>query len=768
MTKGLVIVESPTKVRTLKKYLGADFNVAASVGHIKDLPKNRLGVSIENDFQPEYEIIRGKAKIIKELKQQAAQVEHIYLAPDPDREGEAIAWHLADELKDKKRKQQFHRVLFHELTERAIKEAMGSPGELNKNRFESQQARRILDRLVGYQISPILWEKVKRGLSAGRVQSVALRLVCDREREIKAFVPEEYWTLDALLKAESPPDFSAKVISYRGKKLHLGKEEDARRVEAALKQAIFKVVKVQKKERKKNAPPPFITSTMQQEAAKRLRFSAQKTMSVAQRLYEGVELGSEGPVGLITYMRTDSTRVSQEAAAEAREWILQEFGKEYAEATTSHHKKIAHAQDAHEAIRPTSVWRHPDSLKGLLDKDSLALYELIWKRFVASQMSPAILDQTQVDITAGDYGLRATGTVMRFPGFTSLYVEKKEDIPGKTEDVSSSEVDLDEAGKVLLPPLKEGDVLALKDLTAKQHFTQPPPRYTEASLIKALEEKGIGRPSTYATILSNIRNKDYVEIKERQFYPTELGMLVVDLLVKHFPQIMDVGFTAEMEKRLDAVEEGAVSWLDTLKGFYSTFHETLENAKTQMVSLKREGIKTGIVCEKCGGEMVIKYGKNGEFLACANYPECKNTSNFKRDEQGEIVLLKDAPIPDRPSSEVCEKCGGQMVIKTGRFGEFLACSNYPTCKNTRPIALDIPCPKPGCGGMLVKKRSRMGKIFYGCNRYPECDFALWDEPVPGPCPVCNFPLLVIKYTKDGKKYLKCPEKGCKYKQEEQE
>jgi DNA topoisomerase-1 len=768
MTKGLVIVESPTKVRTLKKYLGKDFNVAASLGHIKDLPKNRLGVNIEQDFQPEYEVIRGKAKVIKDLKQQAAQVEHIYLAPDPDREGEAIAWHLAHELQDKKRKQRFYRVLFHELTERAIQEAMASPGELSQSRFESQQARRILDRLVGYQISPILWDKVKRGLSAGRVQSVALRLICDREREIMAFVPQEYWTLDALLQAALPPDFSARVVSYRSKKLTMGTERDARQVEAALKQAVFQVVRVQKKERKKNPPPPFITSTLQQEAAKRLRFSAKKTMSVAQGLYEGVELGTEGPVGLITYMRTDSTRISQEAAAEAKEWIVKEFGQEYAETTTAHHKKVTHAQDAHEAIRPTSVWRHPDSLKGLLDRDALALYELIWRRFVASQMSPAILDQTQVDIKAGDYGLRVTGTVMRFPGFTSLYIEKKDETQAVQENSTSTEVDLEDAGKVVLPPLKEGDVLTLKELISKQHFTQPPPRYTEASLIKALEENGIGRPSTYATILSNIQNKDYVEMRERQFHPTELGMLVVDLLVKHFSQIMDVGFTADMERRLDAIEEGTVSWLETLKGFYSGFQKALENAREQMVSLKRDGIKTGIVCEKCGGEMVIKYGKNGEFLACANYPECKNTSNFTRNEQGEIVLAKDAPVPDRPSSEVCEKCGGPMVIKNGRFGEFLACSNYPDCKNTRPISLGIPCPKPDCDGMLVKKRSRTGKFFYGCNRYPECDFALWDEPVSGPCPICNNPLLVVKYSKDGKKYLKCPAQGCKYKQAEQD
>ncbi len=768
MTKGLVIVESPTKVRTLKKYLGKDFNVAASVGHIKDLPKNRLGVAIERDFQPEYEVIRGKAKVIRELKQQAAQVEYIYLAPDPDREGEAIAWHLANELKDKKKKQQFHRVLFHELTERAIKEAMSSPGELSQHKFESQQARRILDRLVGYQISPILWEKVKRGLSAGRVQSVALRLICDREKEIKAFIPQEYWTLDAMLRAALTPDFSARVISHKAKKLTLNNEENARRVEAALRQAVFQVVKVQKKERKKNPPVPFITSTLQQEAARRLRFSAKKTMSVAQGLYEGVELGAEGPVGLITYMRTDSTRISQESAAEAREWILKEFGKEYADATTIHHKKIAHAQDAHEAIRPTSVWRHPDSLRGLLDRDAMALYELIWKRFVASQMSPAVLDQTQVDIKAGDYGLRATGTVMRFPGFTSLYTEKKDETPERQENAAAAEVDLDDAGKVVLPPLKEGDMLTLNELVLKQHFTQPPPRYTEASLIKALEENGIGRPSTYAAILSNIQNKDYVEMRERQFHPTELGMLVVDLLVEHFSQVMDVGFTADMEKQLDAVEEGTVSWLEILKGFYGRFQETLENARERMVSLKRDGIKTGIVCEKCGGDMVIKYGKNGEFLACTNYPECKNTSNFTRNEQGEIVVVKDAPVEDRPSSEVCDKCGSPMVIKKGRFGEFLACSNYPACKNTRPISLGISCPKPDCGGMLVKKRSRMGKFFYGCNRYPECDFALWDEPVQGPCPICNNPLLVVKYTKDGRKYLKCPAKGCNYKQEEQE
>ncbi len=754
MKKGLVIVESPAKTRTLQRYLGKDFDIKASVGHVKDLPKRRLGVDIEHDFAPEYEVIRGKGKVIKELKSAASKVEDIYLATDPDREGEAIAWHIAEELKNGRRKnRRFHRVLFNELTERAIKEAIKAPGELDKNKFESQQARRILDRLVGYEISPLLWEKVKRGLSAGRVQSVAVRMICDREREIQNFEPEEYWTVTARLEGPEPPPFEAKVVEAKGKKVSIPNGSTAKEIVEGLKSQEFVVKKVETKERKKNPPPPFITSTLQQDAVRRLRFQAKKTMMIAQKLYEGVDIGEEGPVGLITYMRTDSTRVATEAVKEARAYIKKEFGADHVPKAAPRYKKGKMAQDAHEAIRPTSVNRTPEAMAPFLDKESLALYELIWKRFVASQMSPAILDQTRVDILAGSYLLRVTGTVVRFPGFMVLYseaVEGKEN--GGAEEQKGN-------GKDSLPKLKEGDRLELLELVPKQHFTQPPPRYTEASLIKALEEKGIGRPSTYATILSTIRDKDYVRLEQRRFVPTELGMVITDLLVDHFPEILDTSFTAAMEKELDEVEEGNVSWTDVLRRFYGPFSERLSRAKKEMKPVKQQGVATDIVCDKCGAPMVIKYGRTGEFLACSAYPECKNIKEFTRDEKGRIKVQK--PVVQEMGT--CDKCGRPMVVKTGRFGRFLACSGYPECKNTKPISTGVPCPQEGCSGELVQKRSRSGKTFYSCNRYPECKYAIWDEPVAETCPQCGFKILVLKYSKRDGNILKCPQKNCGFK-----
>lgn len=757
-TKGLVIVESPTKARTLKRYLGRQYEVKASVGHIKDLPKNKLGVDIEHDFKPEYTIIRGKGKILKELKSAASKVEDIYLAPDPDREGEAIAWHIAEELKNRRKRQRFHRVLFHELTERAIKEAMSNPGELDKNKFESQQARRILDRLVGYEISPLLWEKVKRGLSAGRVQSVAVRLICDREKEIREFVPEEYWSVEAWLKASLPPSFKAKVYSYKGKKIEIKNKEQADKIVSDLKEAKFVVSKVEIKERKRNPLPPFITSTMQQEAARRLRFPAKKTMQIAQQLYEGVDLGDEGPTGLITYMRTDSTRSAPEAISEARDFIKENFDERFLPSKPRSYKKGTMAQDAHEAIRPTSVFRTPESVAPFLDKDQLALYTLIWKRFVASQMASAIFEQTSVDISAADYILKATGTVEKFPGFLSLYQEETKEGKGNKKD--TQEKDIEEGLGVKLPPLKKDEVLKLEKLDAKQHFTQPPPRYSEASLIKALEEKGIGRPSTYATILSTIREKDYVRLENGRFVPTELGMLVTDLLVKHFPEILDVGFTAEMERELDLVEEGKVSWTELLRRFYGPFNQRLDDARKQMKSIKALGVDTELKCPQCGAPLVIKYGRTGEFLACSSYPKCKYTSDFVRDKNGNIKIVE----KESQNVGICEKCGRPMVIKRGRFGEFLACSGYPECKNTKPLTTGVPCPQPGCTGELVKRRSKRGKIFYSCSRYPECKYAVWDKPVAKTCPLCGWEILVEVNSKKDGLILKCPVTGCNYKE----
>ncbi len=746
MKKGLVIVESPTKVRTLKRYLGGDYEVMASVGHVKDLPPKRLGVDKSKDFKPEYVVIRGKGKVLKQLKSAASKVKDVYLAPDPDREGEAIAWHIAEELRKGKSEngQRFHRVLFNELTRRAILQALQAPTTLNKNRFESQQARRILDRLVGYELSPLLWEKVRQGLSAGRVQSVAVRLVCDREREIQQFVPEEYWSITATLKAQEPPPFEAKVVSRKGQKLKIENEVQAKEIVRDLENASFKVREVKRVERKKNPPPPFITSTLQQAAARQLGFSAKKTMMLAQRLYEGIELGKEGPVGLITYMRTDSVRLSDEAIKQAREFVSEHYGKEYLPARARHYKKGKLTQDAHEAIRPTSVKRTPEALASYLEPDLLKLYSLIWKRFVACQMAPAKYDQTTVDIEAAGYLLRSVGSILKFEGFLKVY--------GKDAQMEGEDK--------ILPPVEPGALLELIKLEPKQHFTQPPPRYSEASLIKALEEKGIGRPSTYAAILSTIQDKNYVRLEKKRFVPTELGFLVTDLLTAHFPEILDTAFTAEMEQGLDKVEEGAVSWVELLRRFYSTFSERLKAAKENMESVKAKGVATSVKCDQCGSDMVIRYGRTGEFLACSAYPKCKNTKNFTRAADGSIEALEEQ---ETETGFFCRKCGAPMVKKRGRFGEFLACSAYPKCKFTMPIPTGVKCPKEGCSGELVQKSSRRGKTFYGCSRYPECDYAVWDRPVPIKCPSCGADFLLEKMGPKSEGQLYCGKKGCGYR-----
>lgn len=744
MKKGLVIVESPTKVRTIKRYLGRDYDVMASVGHVKDLPRRHLGVNKGQDFTPEYEIIRGKGKVIKQLRTAASKVEDIYLAPDPDREGEAIAWHIADELRKGRNKgKRFHRVLFHELTKRSILESLKSPSELNQNRFESQQARRILDRLVGYELSPLLWEKVRQGLSAGRVQSVAVRLISDREREIQRFVPVEYWDITARLDGQVPPVFEARVIKESGKKLEIKDEARALEITGLLEKSEFRVVEVKKVERKKNPAPPFITSTLQQAAARQLGFSAKKTMMLAQKLYEGIDLGKEGPVGLITYMRTDSVRLSMDAIKEARAFVRTSFGPDFIPSRGRQFKKGKLTQDAHEAIRPTSAMRVPEDLSAFLERDLFRLYDFIWRRFLASQMSPAVYDQTTINIEAADFILRAVGSVMKFEGFLKLYGKA-----GKEED-----------GKEYLPLLEKGQVLNLLGLEPKQHFTQPPPRYSEASLIKALEQKGIGRPSTYAAILSTIQDKEYVKLEQKRFYPTELGFLVTDLLTAHFPEILDTDFTAEMEKGLDKVEEGSMPWSDLLHRFYDTFSRRLETARQEMESVKANGVATEIKCEKCGSPMVVRYGRTGEFLACSGYPECKHTRNFKRAQDGSIEVTVD---DIETTGHVCKKCGKPMVKKKGKYGEFLACSGYPECRNTMPIPTGVGCPKDGCGGDLVQKATRRGKVFYGCSKYPACDFATWDKPVNQECPSCGAPYLLEKKTRGGDVQLVCPEKGCSF------
>jgi DNA topoisomerase-1 len=755
----LVIVESPAKAKTIKKYLGSGYVVKASVGHVKDLPKKNIGIDIENDFQPEYVVIEGKKKVLAEIKKVAGEVQKIYLAPDPDREGEAIAWHIAEEIRPDN--PNIHRVLFNEITKKAVSEAIGRPTELDAKKFESQQARRILDRLVGYQISPVLWTKVKRGLSAGRVQSVAVRLVVEREQEITAFRPEEYWTVDALVEGAAPPPFTAKVAKLDGKKAQLTNEGEARDVVEAIKAATLVVTDVERKERRKNAPAPFITSKLQQDASSKLRFSPKRTMGLAQRLYEGVEMGEEGPIGLITYMRTDSTRVADDALTDVRAYIGTRYGASYLPPEPLVYKTKKGAQDAHEAIRPTSLKYDPETVRALWAQggggrderetdDLLKLYTLIWNRFVACQMVPAVFDQTSIDIEAGKVGLRATGQVMKFAGFLEVYAEATEDA-----------VNEDESGGAL-PEVKPGETLRLLETKPEQHFTQPPPRFSEATLVKELEEKGIGRPSTYAAILSTIQDRGYVEKKEGRLHPTELGSMVNGLLIKSFPEIVSTDFTAQMEEQLDQVEEGQADWVKLLKEFYGPFKQDLEKAKIEMRDVKREEQPTDEICEKCGSPMVIKWGRNGSFLACSGYPDCRNTKEFTRNADGSLTVVPTT----RPSDQICPTCSSPMVIRRGRFGEFLACSRYPECKTTSPVSLGVDCPRPGCGGYLTEKRSRRGKVFYGCANYSKtkCDFVSWDRPIPQPCPKCGAPFVVQKISKTGNR-LRCIKDDCDYSAE---
>ncbi len=762
-TGTLVIVESPAKAKTIKKYLGAGYVVKASVGHVKDLPKKKMGIDIEHDFTPEYVVIEGKSKVLDEITAAAKVAGRVLLAPDPDREGEAIAWHLAEEMRSSN--PNIFRVLFNEITKKAITESISRPMALDIHKFEAQQARRILDRLVGYQISPVLWMKVKRGLSAGRVQSVAVRLVVEREDEIKAFVPFEYWTVETTVEGGNPPPFVAKVVRLDGAKVELHHEGEARAVVDALQITPPKVISIERKERRKNAPPPFITSKLQQEASSKLRFSPKRTMGLCQRLYEGVEVGDDGLVGLITYMRTDSTRISDDALGEVRAYIGEKYGAASLPAQPTVYKTKKQAQDAHEAIRPTSMKYDPETVRGFWatgkgggrdereNEDLLKLYALIWNRFVACQMVAAIFDQTSIDIEAGRVGLRSSGQVMKFAGFLEVYAEIVED--GANED----------EGTGALPEVHEGEILKLLATTPEQHFTQPPPRFSEATLVKELEEKGIGRPSTYAAILSTIQDRGYAEKKEGRLHPTELGSMVNSLLVKSFPEIVSADFTAQMEEQLDQVEEGNADWVKLLHRFYEPFKLDLEKAKIEMRDLKAEEQPTDQVCEKCGKPMVIKWGRNGHFLACTGYPECRNTKEFTRRADGTLEIVPST----RPTDQLCPTCGSPMVIRRGRFGEFQACSRYPECKTTSPISLGVNCPKPDCGGYLTEKRSKRGKVFFGCSNYrseAKCDFVSWDRPVPQVCPKCAAPFLVKKVSKAGGR-IRCIKDECDYSVDEE-
>jgi DNA topoisomerase-1 len=762
MAKNLVVVESPAKAKTLEKYLGRNYQVRASVGHILDLPKSKLGVDIERDFAPDYHVISGKTKVIAELRKAAKGKDKVFLAPDPDREGEAIAWHIAEKIGVPKEK--LARVLFNEITKEAVQKAIKNPAELNRDRYDAQQARRVLDRLVGYQVSPLLWKKVRRGLSAGRVQSVALRIVVEREREIRAFKAVEYWSLTARLAADLPPEFDARLVEIEGKRLdpkgfRVESEEQAQSILRAVSGAPWKVASVETKERRRNPQPPFITSRLQQEASRKLGFNPKRTMGLAQRLYEGVELGSDGLVGLITYMRTDSTRISPEAQGHAREFITQRYGDRYLPDSPPVYKSRKQAQDAHEAIRPTSMAHTPDRVAKFLEPAELSLYTLIWNRFIASQMAPAIYDQTAVDIPIARYLFRANGQVLKFDGFQRVYTEGLDE---KADPESTGNGEASESDR-LLPPLREGDVVKLLELKPEQHFTQPPPRFTQATLIKELEEKGVGRPSTYASIMGTILEKEYVsEDEARRLRPTELGMLVTELLVDAFPDIFNVEFTASMEEVLDGVEEGKESWVDVTRRFYTPFQKDLEHADEHMRDVKTEEIPTDFTCERCGSPMIIKWGRRGEFIACKNYPDCRNTKNFTRREDGTIEIAKEETI-DR----TCPRCGKPMQIRFGRFGKFVGCTGYPECREVQPLKLPEPIGVkcPDCEvGEVVLKFSRKRKPFYSCNRYPSCKFVSWDKPIAEKCPVCGGKYLVEKSTKRFGTEKRCPNPECTFRE----
>ncbi len=752
MAKYLVVVESPTKVKTLKKYLGKGYEIIASKGHVKDLPDKTLGVDVNNNFNPEYVVIPGKEKILKSIAAEAKDADAVYLAPDPDREGEAIAWHIASEIDIPKEK--IWRVLIQEITQKGVQEAIKHPSTLDCKRYESQQARRILDRLVGYKISPILWKKVRRGLSAGRVQSVAVRLVCEREKEVRAFLAEEYWTILTSLSAKQPPVFAAKLHSADGKRVGKELKIQSQETAYALKSRIENggsiiVEKVARRERKKNPVPPFTTSKLQQEAFRKLGFNVKRTMSVAQSLYEGVDLDGEGPVGLITYMRTDSTRISNEAVDFARKFVEKRYGVEFLpEKPVLYATKRQTVQDAHEAIRPTMIEHHPDSLIKVLTKDQHSLYKLIWNRFIACQMKPALYDQVTIDLSTdkGTIGLKTTGTRLVFKGFLEVYEEGHDEIQRRADDVEgvdSEEADNFDDKSELLPQLEVGETLKFREVTTDQHFTQPAPRFNESSLVKELDEKGIGRPSTYATILSTIVDRGYVKKVDNHYEPTALGEKVNELLVQAFPEILSILFTAEMEDSLDKVEEGSVDWKKVLQKFYKPFAEQVSVAEKNMINVKQAVEPTNIKCDRCEtGLLQVKWSSQGEFLGCSNYPKCRNSREFTRTKEGN-VQIKEVQI----SEHKCPKCNKHMVVRNGRYGEYIACIDYPKCPTVKSPESDITCPEKGCSGNLVMRKSRSGKTFWGCTNYPSCQYALWDKPIKEVCGNCGFTILTEKTTK---------------------
>jgi DNA topoisomerase-1 len=823
MAKNLVIVESPAKAKTINKYLGKDYVVKASIGHIKDLPSKGLGVDVEHNFEPTYELIpdskkRNNKKIVAELKKAAKEADAIYLAADPDREGEAICQHLAEEIVPKRPAKPTFRVMFNEITKRAVNAAFEDPRQIDEHLVEAQQARRVLDRLVGYKVSPLLCRTIGGRLSAGRVQSVALRMVVEREREIEQFIKTEYWTIGANLGAKLPPAFDARLfkvgeqtVKTSGFDQELKKNEiliqDQTQADGFVSEAqqqSFVVSEVTTKERKRNPVPPFITSKLQQEAARKLGFPVKKAMMVAQKLYEGVELGAEGSVGLITYMRTDSTRVSDTALGEVRDFINQQYGANYLPEKAVHYRSKKDAQDAHEAIRPTEVARTPESLAQFLKPEELKLYRLIWQRFVASQMTAAIFDQTTIDILAGRFVFRATGSVQKFDGFLKIYQEGRDE---KSED--------DDEAERSLPRVEEGETLRLNSLTPEQHFTEPPPRYTEATLVKALEEKGIGRPSTYAAIMSTIQEREYVEKLQTRFHPTALGKTVNDLLIEGgFDDLFNETYTARMEEELDEIEEGKLEWTKALREFYTKFEGDLKEFQNYIKEIKEKNVPTDEVClkcntpgmvqkwgrfgpylkclsceatrdaepaagagsdgaaasadgangeesaepevcELCGKPMQLKRGRFGPFLGCTGYPECRNIRKI-----GKTGVAAPAPVP---LDEKCPVDGAQLVKRFGRFGEFISCSNYPKCKYIKQETVGVSCPRPGCKGEIVVKKSKRGKAFYGCSEYPNCNVVYWDKPVSDTCPQCNAPFLLEKTTKKEGTFRYCADEACGYR-----
>jgi DNA topoisomerase I len=758
VAKNLIIVESPAKTRTLKKFLGRQYAVEASVGHIRDLAKKNLGIG--PDYEPHYVTLAAKKDVVKKLRQAAEKADVIYLAPDPDREGEAIAWHIAEVLAADPAK--IRRVTFNEITKTAVLRALEHPTSIDLKRVDAQQTRRILDRLMGFRLSPLLWDKVKQGLSAGRVQSVALKMVCDRQAEIDAFVPEEYWVLGARLAAKAPPPFLARLSAIAGKKAKVANGEQATEIEEALRGGRFQVAAIERKESKQRPSPPFITSQLQQAAARRHSFSVKRTMGLAQGLYEGREIGDRGPVGLITYMRTDSTRVADEAIAAVREVIVETYGKAALPEKPNVYRSKKGAQDAHEAIRPTTFDLPPEAVAAYLQPEELKLYRLIWERFLASQMMPAVFDVTQVDVASGPYTLRAAGKVLKSPGFLALYGVSKE---APAAGSAAAEEGDGEEELAQLPPLAEGEALKLIEIEKAQKFTQPPAQYSEATLVKALEENGIGRPSTYAAILSTLGEREYAEKVEGRFCPSALGKLVNGLLQQGFSDIINEGYTAEMELWLDEIEEGKLPWKKALGDFDKKFTKDLKIAAKELPNIKKEGIATEEKCPQCGAPLVLRFGRYGSFLACTGYPEC----TYTRDPEGAATAApatgEEAEVPP------CELCAKPMALKRSRFGTFYGCTGYPECKNIRKIGRPAEAPKPTgiacpeCGeGMIEEKKSRRGKIFYSCNRYPKCKFALWDRPVAQPCPKCAAPLLTEKVSKRKGTRLVCAKEDCDYEE----